>query len=642
MATTARYGSWKSPISTRALTSGEIGLSESRIDGDDIYWLEARPQEQGRQVVVKFRQGHEPEDVIPEGFNARTKVHEYGGGAYLASNGVVFFSNFADQRLYRQDAPGGTPTPITPEPEEKAGVRFADGARLSENELVYVRETHAGGEVTNDIAVVSVDGSVEPRTLIAGNDFYSSPRPSPDGRQLAWLTWNNPNMPWDGTELWLADIGDGKLSNEHLIAGGVDESVLEPRWSPDGVLHFVGERTGWWNLYRFSDGSVEALCPAEEEFSATHWQFGLSCYGFLADGRIVCMHGVGGEDKLSTLEGGALEDVELERTGFDPRSLTTSADKVVFIAASPTLRPALISLDPSTGTATELALASSNIVDPGYISVPDSIVFETDGGLEAHAFFYPPRNADFVGPDDEHPPLIVFSHGGPTGFSGSELSLIVQYFTSRGVAIVDVNYGGSTGYGKEYRERLKGQWGVVDVADCVNAARYLVKEGLVDGNKLAIRGGSAGGYTTFCGLVFYDDFNAGVSLFGVADLETFVRITHKFEARYLDSLVGPYPESKDLYQQRSPVNFIDRITCPMLLLQGLEDEVVPPSQADQMVEAFEQRGIPYAYIPFEGEQHGFRRAASIERATESEFGFYARVFGFEPADELPPLDIKNL
>lgn len=638
---TAPYGSWKSPISARSLTAGQIGLGETRFDGDDLYWLEARPHEQGRQVVVRYRPGQEAEDVVPEGFNARTKVHEYGGASYLAHGGVVFFSNFVDQRLYRVDPSDGKASPITPEPSEAAGVRFADGCALSADELVYVRETHLGGRVVNDIAAVSIDGDAEPRSLVSGNDFYSSPRTSPDGRRLAWLTWNNPNMPWDGTELWVADVVDGEIANATLVAGGLEESILEPRWSPEGVLHFVGEQTGWWNLYRLGASSVEALCPLEEEFSGPHWQFGLSCYGFLDDGRIVCMHGVGGEDRLSLLSDGKLEHVDLERDSFNPRSLTTSGQRVVLIAASPTMTPAVVQVDATDRTVQELKRASVTATDPRFISVPESIEFETENGLRAHAFFYPPYNADFDAPADERPPLLVFSHGGPTGFSGSELSLIVQYFTSRGLAVVDVNYGGSTGYGREYRERLKGQWGVVDVADCVNAARHLVTEGKVDGDRLGIRGGSAGGYTTFCGLVFYDDFDAGVSLFGVADLETFVHITHKFEARYLDSLVGPYPEAIDVYRERSPVHFIDRISCPMLLLQGLEDEVVPPSQAEQMIEEFEKRGVPYAYIPFEGEQHGFRRAASIERATESEFAFYARVFGFDPADDIEPLELKS-
>ncbi|MEA2477124.1 MAG: hypothetical protein QOC87_1323 [Actinomycetota bacterium] len=639
--TSAPYGSWLSPITARALTTGEVGLGETRTDGRDIYWIEARPQEQGRQVVVRMRDGHIA-DVTPEGFYARTKVHEYGGASYLVDGGIVFFSNFTDQRLYRQGPEGGAPSPITPAPEKPASVRWADGARLSAEDLIYVRETHHADRVVNDIAVVSIDGSREPRSLVSGNDFYSSPRPSPDGRRLAWLTWNDPLMPWDGTELRIADLVAGSVTNERLVAGGAEESVLEPRWSPDGSLHFVSDRSGWWNLYRLDGDSVEALWPLEEEFSGPHWQFGLSNYGFLSGGRIVCCHGIGGEDTLSVLANGKHTDVALERNVFDPRSLAVLDDEVVFIAASPRERPAVIQVDPGSGATTELRLAGSDTIDPRYISIPESIEFPTEGGLEAHAFFYPPRNDDFTAPDDERPPLAVFSHGGPTGATAPDLSLAIQFFTSRGVAVVDVDYGGSTGYGRAYRERLKGQWGIVDVADCVNAARYLVKEGRVDGARLGIRGGSAGGYTTFCAVVYYDDFNAGVSYFGVADLETFVHVTHKFEARYLDSLVGPYPETIEVYKARSPVNFIDRISCPMLLLQGLEDEVVPPSQADQMIEAFEERGVPYAYIPFEGEQHGFRRASSIERAAEAEFAFYARVFGFKPAGGIEPLEIKNL
>jgi dipeptidyl aminopeptidase/acylaminoacyl peptidase len=507
-----------------------------------------------------------------------------------------------------------------------------------------VREDHTGeGEAVNTLVSVDLRSGGPGTVLVSGNDFYAAPRVSPDGSRLAWLTWNHPNMPWDGTQLWVAEMdGAGSLVRAEQVAGGVDESVFQPEWSPDGVLHFVSDRTGWWNLYRWRGGRMEPLCAMEAEFGLPQWVFGMSTYGFASSGQILCAYAQAGRTHLARLdtETGELEEMESPYT--EVYGLRVAGGRAVFRAGSPTEPISVVLLDLQSGQLEVLRRSSDITVDAGYVAVPESIEFPTEGGLTAHAFFYPPTNRDHVAPPDERPPLLVRSHGGPTGAASSSLSWDIQYWTSRGFAVVDVNYGGSTGYGRAYRQRLNGQWGVVDVDDCANAARYLVERGLVDGNRLAIRGGSAGGYTTLCALAFRDVFKAGASYFGVSDLGALARDTHKFESRYLDRLVGPYPERRDLYRERSPIHFAQDISCPMIFFQGLEDKVVPPNQAEMMVEAVRAKGLPVAYLPFEGEQHGFRRAENIKRAFDAELYFYSRVFGFQLADQVQPVVIENL
>jgi dipeptidyl aminopeptidase/acylaminoacyl peptidase len=450
-------------------------------------------------------------------------------------------------------------------------------------------------------------------------------------------------MPWDGTELWTAEIAeDGALHDQRLIAGGENESIFQPEWSPDGTLVFVSDRTGWWNLYRSRDGSVEPLCPMEAEFGLPQWAFGMRTYGFASPSRAICTYIKQGIAYLGDLDipSGNLKSIE---TAFsDIAGIQVSADRAVFVGASPTAMSAIVSLDLATFETEVLRRASELVIDPGYISPPQAIEFPTTNGLTAHAFFYAPRNRDFVAPDAERPPLLVMSHGGPTAATSPALSLGIQYWTSRGIGVLDVNYGGSTGYGRAYRERLNGQWGVVDVDDCANGALYLAKQGLIDGNRLAITGGSAGGYTTLCALTFRDVFKAGASHFGVSDLEALSIDTHKFESRYSDRLVGPFPEARELYRERSPIHFTDRLSAPVIFFQGLEDKIVPPNQAEMMVEALRAKGLPVAYVAFEGEQHGFRQAAHIKRALDGEFYFYSRVFGFDPADAIEPVAIENL
>jgi dipeptidyl aminopeptidase/acylaminoacyl peptidase len=643
MRRTAPFGSWASPVTAALVAAGGVRLGEVRTSGADVCWLETRPAEGGRGVVVRRDASGGVCDLTPERFYARTLVHEYGGGTYAVRGSSLFFSNFADQRVYRQDG-GGEPVPITPEPELSRGVRYADFECSPDGRWLFcVRETHAKGrEAVNEIVALASDGSGEVRLVSAGHDFVSFPRLSPDGRRLAWTSWEHPRMPWDGSELWIADVApDGRVGRADLVAGGPQESIFQPGFSPDGALHFVTDRSGWWNLCRWLDGETRSLAPLEGEFGRPQWEFAASTYTFLADGRVVCIWSSEGSEHIGVLEGTKLHEIETPYRSFG-RLERLGETRVALVVASPSESPAVATLDVETGEIALLKRSREAELDPRYVSTPRAIEFPTSGGRTAHALFYEPVNPDFDPPAGALPPLLVVSHGGPTGATSSALNLALQFWTSRGFAVVDVNYGGSTGYGRAYRERLRGQWGIVDTEDCIRAARYLAERDLVDAERMAIRGGSAGGYTTLCALTFHDVFAAGASYFGVADAEALAVDTHKFESRYLDSLIGPYPEARDLYRARSPIHFADRLSCPLLILQGLEDEIVPPAQAEVLVEALRKRGLPYAYLPFEGEQHGFRRAENIIRAQEAELAFYGRIFGFEPADSIDPLEIENL
>ena len=639
----APFGSWKSPITADLIVGGSVGLSQPQFDGSDIYWLELRPTEGGRNVIVKRSDTRSFTDITPPPFNARTRVHEYGGGDYVVSNGVVYFSNFADQRLYKQVGPA-EPQPLTPAAE----MRYADACLdHTRGRLICVREDHTvhNAEAVNTIVALSTDSNEDCGVVLtSGNDFYSSPRVSPDGSQLAWLTWDHPNMPWDGCELWVGEFGeDGTLSSTRWVAGGVAESIFQPEWSPEGVLYFASDRNGWWNLQRISAaGEIESVTRSKAELGMPQWLFGMSVYAFASPELIVCSHVEQGVSRLETIDtqSGKLTIVDSPFT--DIQYLKASNGQAVFRAGSPTEVASITKFDVATGQFETLRRANEREVFPQYFSVPRAIEFPTEAGLTAHGFFYPPQNPDFRAPDGEKPPLIVKSHGGPTAAASTALSLSVQFWTSRGFAVLDVNYGGSTGYGRQYRERLNKKWGIVDVDDCVNGARYLVDRGEVDGRRLIITGGSAGGYTTLCALTFRNAFKAGASHFGVSDAEALVRDTHKFESQYLTGLLGPYPGRRDIYYERSPINFSDRLSCPVIFFQGLEDKVVPPNQAEKMVEAIRAKGIPVAYAAFEGEQHGFRQAQNIKRALEGELYFYSRVFGFDLAEPVEPLVIENL
>ena len=637
MPTRAPYGTWRSPLTAGRLATAGRRVGDVVLDGSAVFWGETRPTEAGRVTIMRRTADGTITEILPTSMNARSRVHEYGGGAFCVADGSVYFSNFADQRLYRL-VPGGGAAPLTAE----RNWRYADCiVDRRHRRLIGVREDHADtGEPQNE--VVAIDFATGDVTVLAtGRDFYSNPRLNPAGDRLCWLEWDHPNMPWDGTTMCCAAVDpDGLLDVPNVIAGGTEESVYGPQWSPTGVLHFASDRTGWWNIYRLRGGAIENLWPLEAEFAVPHWNFGTAMFGF--DGEdIVCIFGQPGAWRLARIPtaGGQPHTFDLRYSELG--NVRVSDGRALLVAASPTESPSLIEVSLATGETIVLRQPSELTIAPALVSLPEAITFPTDGST-AHGFYYAPHNLEFAGPSDERPPLIVVSHGGPTSSATTAFSPQIQYWTSRGFAVLDVNYSGSTGYGRAYRTRLNGAWGVRDVADCINGAQYLVARGDVDGERLVIRGGSAGGYTTLCALAFHDVFRAGASHYGIGDLEALARDTHKFEARYLDRLVGPYPERRDLYIARSPIHHLDKLSCPIIFFQGLEDRVVPPAQAEAMVAALRTKGIPVAYVPFEGEQHGFRRAENIQRALEAELYFYGRILGFVPADDLSPVPIDNL
>jgi len=600
---------------------------------------------------MKAAPGEEPVDVVPAGFNVRTLVHEYGGGAYTLHEGTVFCSRFDDQRLYRINPGGGEPVPITPEHEGRTH-RYADGRVTPDGSLwIGVRERHEGsglpGEVVNEVVALPTDGSEEPRLLAGGRDFYSTPRISPDGSRLSFLAWDLPWMPWDGCELFVSDLGsDGSLGEIVYAAGRQgEESIWQPEWSPAGELVFASDRSGWWNLERLKEGERSVLHAAEAEFGYPAWVFGLRSFAFLGDWRIFCAYESDGRTRFGILdpETGDLEDVEVPHDAWGGPFVAAEGSTAIYVAGSATIPNQVVRLDLATG-ATQVLRSSAQVpVDVEHFSIPRAIEFPTERELTAHALVYDPTHPDYEATQGERPPLVVMSHGGPTGATTPIFDLATQFWTSRGFAVVDVNYGGSTGYGRAYRERLNGEWGVVDVEDCVNAARYLVERSQADGERLLIRGGSAGGYTTMCALTFTDEFAAGATYFGISDLERFeTGDGHKFERMYNHTLIGPYPEDAELYRARSPIHFVEQISTPILVLQGADDEVVPPAQSELIVEALAEREIPHAYLLFEGEGHGFRKAESVIASLEAELSFYAQILGFEPGNPIARLDVRHL
>jgi dipeptidyl aminopeptidase/acylaminoacyl peptidase len=645
--TVAPYGSWVSPI-TLDLVASEGGVSFGSVDAapEGVYWTESRPAEKGRSVLVFRPWEGDALDVVPDGFNVRSRVHEYGGGAWFRDGTTVFCSSFDDSRLYRFDEPGAVGKPITPEPAEPNALRYADGRVFADGGLIVcVRETHGKGEPRNELVVLPTDGSAKPRAVVTGRDFYAAPRPSPDGNQLAWLAWDHPRMPFEGTDLCVGDLAaDGSISNARRIAGSESESIFQPEWGPNGLLYFVSDRAGWSNLYVEQGGEVHELTHEEAELGYPQWVFDLTRYALLADGRIACVFTRSAVDGLELLDPatGKLERVELPYTSYHSPSLRSHGNRLVFPAESPTQTTCVVMLDVDSGRQDVVRRSTALELDEGYISVPEAIDFASAEGRTSHGFYYPPANADYAGPEDELPPLILMVHGGPTAHVAPVLDLKVQLFTSRGVAVVDVNYGGSTGYGREYRDLLRGRWGEVDVEDSAAAACYLAERGDVDAARIEISGGSAGGYTTLLALAIRDEFGTGASYYGVADQVTFHEETHKFESHYDEYLVGPWPDAIDVYRERSPINHADEISRPLLLLQGADDKVVPPSQSEQIVDALRRRGVPYAYIEFEGEGHGFRSKEAIRRSLEAHLSFLAQIFGFEPADDIEPIRIENL
>jgi dipeptidyl aminopeptidase/acylaminoacyl peptidase len=633
---TLPYGAWPSPISAADVARGFRQLGGVSIVGDDVWWQEGRSTEGGRQVITRA-----DGDVIDRPWNARSRVHEYGGKSWThLDDGSVVFVNFADQRLYRV-VPGQDPQPLTPESTGDDLTRFGEPVPGPDGQQVWcIRESHDGGTVTRDIVEVGLDGRI--RSLVGGSDFLAYPRRSPDGKRLAWIAWDHPRMPWDGTELRVADIADdGTIGEPHTVFGGPEESVLQPEWADADELYAISDRSGWWNLYRVTanGNQVDPLCPRDEEFGGPLWQLGVTWYALLDDGRLVVVHGTD-EDRLGVLDPatGELTDLDLPYTVYG--SLSSDGATIATVVSSPRSAPAVVRIDIETGLVQTLRSAEEVTYDPAYLPVPESITISGVGGRDVHAHVYPPTNPDVLPPAGEKPPYVVIVHGGPTAQSPATLSPGNAYFTSRGIGVIDVNYGGSTGYGRDYRERLRGQWGVVDVEDAVSAVESLVTAGKADGARLAIRGGSAGGWTTLAALTRTKVFSAGASYFGVAELLQFVADTHDFESRYIDSLIGPLPEAHDLYVERAPLSHVDDVSCPVLLLQGAEDKIVPPSQAEMFRDALARKGIPYAYLLFEGEQHGFRRAENQIASLEAELSFYGQVFGFDPPG-VPKIELQR-
>lgn len=637
---TAPYGAWKSPVRSAAVAAGAVGLGQIRLDGEDVYWVEQRPSEAGRNVIVRCRPDGTLADVTPAPFNARTRVHEYGGGAYAVRDGHVYFSNFADQRVYVQ-AQTGAPRLLT----RNDGLRYADAVvDAQRNRLICVREDHRHppAEAVNTLVGIDLDSGDE-TVLASGSDFYSNPRLSPDGGRLTWLAWNHPNMPWDGSELWVAALdADGTPGKARCEAGGPSESIFQPEWSPLGLVYFVSDRAGWWQLYRLRNARPELLSDTPADFGRPQWVFGQSTYAFASANEIVCTYTRAGLWHMARLDPGMRRTVSVELPYTELADVQVAGQKAVFLAGSPSRPPSIVQLDLSNGTLDALRIASDLKLESASVSQPRPIAFPTEAGHTAHGLFYAPTNPDYAAPEGERPPLIVKSHGGPTSAAQTFLDPRIQFWTSRGFAVLDVNYGGSSGYGRAYRRRLTRTWGVVDVDDCVNGARSLVECGEADAERLIITGSSAGGFTTLCALTFRDTFRAGASYYGISDLEALVRDTHKFESRYPFSLVGPYPEHRDVYRARSPFHATDRLSCPLIILQGAEDKIVPPNQAERMVAALRTKRLPVAYVLFEGEQHGLRKAENIARALDAELYFYSRIFGIELADAVEPVDIEHL
>lgn len=644
MTTTAPFGCWSSPIVPELLTNGLPGYAFPQFDNDNLYWLETRPWENGRSVVVRRRSDGAIEDALPAPLSCRSKVHEYGGSPYIVSDNVMYFCLYDDQRVYALtlDDPEALPQPITPDAKYSFADFCVDHTR---QRLICIMEDHSQpGEPQNLVAAIPLSGDMALQRLCEGEDFYAYPKLDNIGQQLCWISWNHPDMPWDNTHLWLSTLDDDGLpGTPELIAGQGDESVTQPRWSPDNHLYFVSDRNNWWNLYRLGDThQIEAVLPMSAEFATPLWTLGMSNYDFLGDGTILCSYTADGSWFLATLspETQTLKPVETLYTQIS--DIYCHGECGWLVGAAPQLSAELAQWTTDDRNLTTVARGEPLGIDDGFLSRPQPISFQSGDNAVAHGFYYPPSNPDYTAPENSKPPLIVVCHGGPTGATGTSLNLKLQYWSSRGFAVLDVNYRGSTGYGRDYRHALDGQWGIADVEDVVAGTRYLIEQQLVDRKKVAIRGSSAGGYTVLAALCFEDIFRAGACLYGIGDLETLARDTHKFESHYLERLVGPYPEQQETYRARSPIHHVDRFDCPVIFFQGLDDRVVPPEQALTMVKALRQKQMAVAYLPFEGESHGFRKAETIKTALEAELYFYGRVFRFKPADQLPITPIFNI
>ncbi len=640
------FGSWPTPITSELVVRSARLPGALVVDGDDLWWSESRPEESGRSAVLLRRADGVIVEALTAPWNARTAVHEYGGGAWWAHRGVLWFADWATQRLHRVD-PGGEPVALTPEPAVARGLRYAD-ARLSPDgtTLICVQEEHHpdGTEATNTIVRLDALAPSVPEVVVSGPDFVADPRWRPDGQAFCWLEWDHPDMPWDATRLVVDEGGE-----RTVIAGGERrESICQPTWASDGSLWFSGDRTGFWSLYRWTfDGGVEAMVDLGKDIGFPQWVFGQTCFALLADGRVAFVVSDAGVDRLALWEPdfGRVDELDVPHTMV--QDLTACSDGVAYIGASAVAEPHVVRVPVVGGAAgpVEVVVPPRDLgIDPAWFSVPEAVEFPTGDGATAHALLYRPTNPEVAGPPTERPPLLVMIHGGPTSAARPMLQVSKQYWTSRGFAVVDVNYRGSTGYGRAYRDLLRGQWGVADVEDCAAVCSFLAERGDVDPTRLCIRGGSAGGFTTLAALAFTDVFAAGASHYGVADLGVLAEETHKFESRYLDGLVGPWPEARAVYDERSPIFHTDRIDRPLAVFQGLDDPVVPPNQAEMIVDAVRSKGIPVAYVAFEGEQHGFRQAKNIRASLDGELSFYAQVLGFSlpPGEGIDPIEVTNL
>ncbi len=634
------YGSWKSPVSGTSLTQSSLRLGQLQIDGTKIFWTEGRPAEKGRTALMMRDGGQAPQELSHPDWDVRTRAHEYGGGAFLVDHSRIFYVENHDQQIY-EILENGDRQRLTNNPNFRYADMILDSKR---HQLFVVGEDHSNPEaVANMLLRIPLDGEGKQVVVASGHDFYSNPQLSPDGNQLAFLSWDHPNMPWDATQLWLGKLNElGDMNQLHSVAGADEESIFQPLWDPDGTLYFISDRSGWWNIYKYSDENIRTVLDLDAEFGLPQWIFGMSTYAVLEPGMLVANY--------RDLSGSHLVQIDVKQGVIDTLAVPyTDLDQVkgvgsliTFIGSTAEKPSAMVSMDVESKTITILRNATETHLKADNISKPELISFEPRAGDTTYAWFYAPKNPLYKAPKDEKPPLIVLSHGGPTAYSPGVFSLIIQYWTTRGYAIVDVNYSGSTGFGRKYRERLNGSWGIRDVEDCSSAAFYLAQRGDVDPDRLIIKGSSAGGYTTLAALTFTDVFKAGASYYGIGDLELLAKDTHKFESRYLDHLVGEYPKEIQTYLDRSPIQHTDQLDCPVIFLQGLDDPVVPPNQAEIMVTALQEKGIPVAYVPFVGESHGFRQASTIVKAIESECYFYSKVFGIEPADSLEAIEIYNL
>ncbi len=631
----APYGSWKSPITPELLSTRYNYIDQMIADGSAIYWTEVRPSEKGRFALMSKRDNEEPVEMLGPEFNFRTAVHEYGGGAFAAKDNLIFFSNFSDGKIYFFD--GSDAKPVT----EAGDFRYADLLYDSASRrLICIREDHSQDDVINSIISIDIDTG-EVLQLASGNDFYSSPKLSPDGKKLAWLTWNHPDMPWDSTELYVASYENGSLNEQTKVAGGNGESIFQPEFSPSGLLHFISDRTGWWNIYRHNGEDIQNLTPMQADFGVPQWRFGLSTYAIESEERIICSWFKDGAGNLGILQiGKGVEKVNIPYNYF---SYVRSANNYgYFLAGSATEFPCIIRYSLSGKSYDVVYRPKTPVIDIGYLSMPRHIEFQSSGGRKTFAYFYECKNRDYIGPRGQKPPLIVICHGGPTSHSLPVLSVEIQFWTSRGFSVAQVNYGGSSGYGEQYRNALYGKWGIMDVEDCVKCAEYLVKAGKADPKKLIIGGGSAGGFTTLSALTFKRTFAAGSSYSGISDPESLLMKTHKFESHYLEKLIGPYPEAKKLFEERSPLKNVKKISAAVALFHGSEDRVVSSEQSEMIYKALKEKRTPVMFILFEGEGHGFVTSDAIKKSVEAELYFYSKLFGFSPADQLAQYNVDNL